>query len=281
MKIGAIIQARTSSSRLPKKVLKPLPFNGDVTVLQHVIRRVLKSKLIDEVIVATTHDVEDEEIVSIAKKENVKYFRGSLENVLERYYNAASENNLDVIVRITSDNPCVDFEIIDQFIESHIDNFADYTSNLTKGDLPVGMSVEIINFDSLKKAYENAEYSYEKEHVTPFIYKSHPEFFKINNIIFNINVPDIRLTLDTFQDYALISIIYENLTKKNEFFNLNDILGYFKEKPYLKYINSSVFQKNQFNNLNEELEKLVEICDTYELMRAKKFIENQVGLNKK
>ena len=107
MKIGAIIQARTSSTRFPKKVLKPLPYGGNVCVLQQDIRRVKRSKLLDEVIIATTINSEDDEIVEVAIKENTPYFRGSLDNVLERYYKAANEFNLDVVVRITSDCPCV------------------------------------------------------------------------------------------------------------------------------------------------------------------------------
>ena len=96
MNIGVIIQARSSSSRLPRKVLKPLPFDSDICVLQQVIRRVSKSKLIDNVIVATSTNEEDNEIVEVAKKENIPYYRGSLENVLERYYNAAKLNDLDI-----------------------------------------------------------------------------------------------------------------------------------------------------------------------------------------
>ena len=117
MKIGAIIQARTSSTRLPQKVLKPLPFNSKTNVLQQVIRRVSKSELIDEIIIATTIHDEDEKIVEVAKKENIKFYKGSLENVLERYYNAALENSLDVVVRITSDCPCADANIIDEIIK--------------------------------------------------------------------------------------------------------------------------------------------------------------------
>mgnify|MGYP002928714283 FL=1 len=120
MKIGAIIQARTSSTRLPQKVLKPLPFNSKTNVLQQVIRRVSKSELIDEIIIATTTHDEDEKIVEVAKKENIKFYKGSLENVLERYYNAALENSLDVVVRITSDCPCADANIIDEIIKKHI-----------------------------------------------------------------------------------------------------------------------------------------------------------------
>ena len=278
MKIGAIIQARTSSTRLPKKVLKPLPANSDVCVLQQVIRRVAKSKLIDEIIVATTTHSEDEEIVEVAKKENVKYYQGSLENVLERYYMAALENNLDVIVRITSDNPCIDYQLIDDVIYSHLNFNADYTSTALVEHFPIGIGVELINFDVLENVYNNATKNYEKEHVTPYIYKSHPDDFNIN--VFKgvgINYSNIRLTLDTPQDYVLLAIVYDYLYQDNIYFDLNDILSLFDNKPFLKDINSKITQKRVYNNLDDELQELIKLCDKQELYRAKDFIINIKG----
>jgi len=143
MKIAVIIQARTSSTRLPLK----------------------KSKRLNEIIIATTEEKEDNEIIDITKKEDVKYFRGSKENVLSRYYFAAKENNIDIIIRITSD--CVD--ITDLTIDDHINKMADYTSNSLTRTYPHGFDVEVFNFDALEKAYKNATKDYEKEHVTPLI----------------------------------------------------------------------------------------------------------------
>lgn len=273
MKIGAIIQARTSSSRLPQKVLKPLPYNGDTTVLQHVIRRTAKAELIDEVIVATTENPEDDEIIEIAIKENAKHYRGSLENVLERYYKAAAENNLDIIIRITSDNPCIDPEIIDKVINSHIESNADYTSNSLKKLVPLGIGVEVINFNALNESYKNATKKYEKEHVTPYIYKSHPKKFKINHYENHKDNSDIRITLDTPQDYALLSIIYEELYEKDKYFKLKDILDLIDEKPYLKDINSKIIQKKVCNGLNEELNEAINLCDNFDLPLASEYIK--------
>ena len=156
MKIGAIIQARTSSSRFPKKVLQPLPYGSDTCVLQQDIRRVKKSKMLDEVIIATTVNQEDDEIVDVAIKENTPYFRGSLDDVLERYYKASLEFDLDIIVRITSDCPCADWEIIDKVIESHLNSKADYTSNSLIESFPRGIDCEVLNFNILEKAFFNA-----------------------------------------------------------------------------------------------------------------------------
>ncbi len=273
MKIGAIIQARTSSTRLPKKVLKPLPANSDVCVLQQVIRRVSKSELIDEVIIATTVNMEDDEIVEVAKKENVNFYRGSLENVLERYYMAALENRLDVVVRITSDCPCADWSIIDNIIKKHLDSGADYTSNTLTGGFPRGIDAEVINFNVLEKAYENAAEKFEKEHVTPYIYKTHPDDFKIVQYKTENDNSDIRITLDTPQDYALLCSVYDNLYGENNFFNLEDILELFNSKDYLKLINSEINQKKVCNSLEEELAEVINLCEKQDLNKAKKYIE--------
>jgi len=169
MKIAAIIQARTFSTRLPGKVLKELPYASSITCLEQVIRRLKKSKKLNDIIIATTKEKTDNEIVDIAKKEDVKYFRGSKENVLSRYYFAAKENNIDLIVRITSDCPCIDADITDLTIDKHINKMADYTSNSLTRTCPHGLNVEVFKFNALEKAYKNAIKDYEKEHVTPYI----------------------------------------------------------------------------------------------------------------
>lgn len=274
MKIGAIIQARSSSSRLPKKVLKSLPYGSNITVLEQVIRRLKQSKLLDEIIVATTVNGDDDEIVAIAEKENVLYFRGSEFNVLERYYETALDNQLDVVVRITSDCPCVDFTIVDSVIQNHLDSNANYTSNSLVESFPRGIDVEVINFDALKKAFNEWSFEFEKEHVTPFIYKSHPEDFKINSFVNdNLNCSDIRITLDTSKDYALLCAIYDYLYYENEFFLLEDILKLFDEKPWLKIINEDIIQKRVCSNLEEELEEAINLLNTQDLNKAKDFIE--------
>ncbi|WP_405316422.1 cytidylyltransferase domain-containing protein [Methanobrevibacter sp.] len=278
MKIGAIIQARTSSSRLPRKVLKPLPFDSGICVLQQVIRRVSKSQLIDEVIVATSNHEEDQEIVDVAKKENINYYCGSLSNVLQRYYNAAKQNYLDVIVRITSDCPCMDSNIIDKIVQNHLDLGADYTSNSLTESFPRGIDVEVINFDVLERAYLEASHGYEKEHVTPFIYKSHPNEFKINNYVNDDDNSNIRITLDTPQDYSLLCCVYDNLYENNNFFTLDDILELFDKKPWIMAINEDIIQKKVCSTLSEELEEAINLCDVQDLNKAKEFIENHFGV---
>ena len=277
MKIGAIIQARTSSSRFPKKVLKSLPYGSDICVLQQDIRRVRQSKLLDEVIIATTVNSDDDEIVEVAIKEDAPYYRGSLDNVLERYYEAALKFELDIVVRITSDCPCVDWTTIDDIIQSHIDSDAEYTSNTLLETFPRGIDCEVFNFDVLKEAYLNASEKYEKEHVTPYIYKTNPDKFQINKYVSSNDYSDIRITLDTPQDYAVLCVIYDNLYENDNFFTLVDILELFDKKPWIKYINEDIIQKKVFNSLSEELTEAIYLCERQDLDKAKEFIKNHFG----
>ncbi len=275
MKTGIIIQARTSSVRFPKKVLQELPYGSGITVLEQVIRRVKKATTVQQVIVATTTHEEDEQIVQIAKKENVAFYKGSKDNVLERYYEAAKENNLDVIIRITSDCPCIDAGIIDSFVIEHFNTKADYTRVNQERGYPHGLDVEVINFRALEKAYLNAVEIYEKEHVTPYIYKSHPELFIINKISAPAELvgPLIRITLDTKEDYALLCAIYDYLYSVDNFFSASAIADLFKQKPWLKYINSSIIQKKVFNTLEEELEEAIRVLKLQDLHKASELLK--------
>lgn len=239
MKVGAIIQARTSSTRFPGKVLKKLPWGGKTTVLEQVLKRIRKSKNLSEIIVATTVGKEDDEIIKICEKRNVKWFRGSKKNVLSRFYLAAKKNKLDIIVRITSDCPCIDPAIIDLCIKQHLAAKADYTSNSLEDVNLKGMDVEVINFNVLENAYYNATSLIEKEHVTIYIYETNPNLFKITRVklpktLINLK---IRLTLDTIEDYILLCTIYDYLYIKNCLFDIQDIHSLFKNKPWLSLIN--------------------------------------------
>jgi len=244
MNKGAIIQARTSSSRLPNKVLRELPFGSGITVLEQVISRLKKSKNVNSIIVATTTEKADDRIVMIAKKTRVRCFRGSKSDVLSRYYFSALENKLDVIIRITSDCPCIDPKLVDLIIYKHINTKADYTSNALKRTFPRGFDVEVINFNALRKAFKLAKRNYEREHVTPYIYKN-PDTFKISHLSApkEFFAPDIRITLDEEEDYILLCKIFGYLYRKNRYFGISDIINLFEKKPQLKFINKKVTQK--------------------------------------
>jgi len=274
MRIGAIIQARTASTRLPGKILMELPYGSGVTVLQQVIRRLKRSKRLGDIVVATTTDKADEKVAELAEKENVKWFRGSRDDVLARYYLAAEENGLDVIVRVTSDCPCIDSEIVDWAVEKHLAVKADFTSNVIKRTFPRGLDVEILSFDALKKTYSEAVEAFEREHVCPYIYKSKPEMFKICDMQAPERFcgPDIRITLDTREDYALQCTIFDYLYPKNKFFGTENILKLFRDKPWLRDINESVSQKKTFDSASQEIEEAVRLLDLQGLKRAKEIL---------
>lgn len=273
--IGAVIQARTSSTRLPNKVLLELPYRSGITVLQHVIRRVKQSQKIEVIVVATTEDNADDSIVNIALREGVLCFRGSKENVLERYYLAAKKHKLDSVVRITSDCPCIDASLVDETIRQYFLLNADYASISASKTFPHGLDHEVFSFAALEKAFVNAVHDYEKEHVTPYIYRSNPNAFKIIALDAppDLYDPTIRITLDTEEDYALLCVLFDTLYYQNEYFDAKDILRFFKEKPWTRIINRRIVQKKIFDSVDQEIAEALRIIEMNDLKRAKKTFE--------
>lgn len=268
--IGIIIQARTGSTRLPMKVLLPLPYNSKTTVLEQVIKRCKASELADVVIVATTTRPLDNKIVDIAIRMNVEVFRGDEKDVLSRYYHAAKKFSIDTIVRITGDCPCIDPNIIDMVIREYLDNDVDYVSNTLERTFPRGEDVEVFSFECLEKAYFNATKEFEREHVTPYIYMNPNSGCKIMNVRAPSNLadPTIRLTLDTEDDYALLCSVYDYLYPKNELFSLQDIIRLFKEKPWLKLINKNVRQKKVHSSVKEEITDAIKLLELQDMKIA-------------
>lgn len=234
MKNIAIIQARTGATRLPNKVL--LDLEGR-TVLEHVIDRVKQSKLIDDVIVATTISKQDLSIVKICADNNVSVFCGSENDVLDRYYQAARLFSPDNVIRITADCPLHDSDVIDTVIENHLNHFADYTSNVLEETFPDGLDCEIMKFSVLKEAWKLATLASEREHVTQYIIKN--DKYKKISVTDPNNHGDERWTLDTIEDYHFIKDIYRLLYKKNKFFRYNDIIQILEQNPELKKINGN------------------------------------------
>ena len=220
-----IVQARMGSSRLPGKIIFKL--DKKKTVIQFLIERLLKSKNINKVIVATTTNKEDKFLKKHLKKYKCEVFYGPAENVLKRYYLASQKYKAVNIIRITADCPFVDPSLIDKIIKFHNVQKSDYTSNTLLTTFPNGQDIEIFKFDILKDAYKNAKTSYEKEHVTPFI--------KNNNLILKknfkstINLSSFRMTLDYYDDFVVIKKLYDIL-KKRKFFYLKNIIQLMKQK---------------------------------------------------
>ena len=208
--IGIIIQARTGSTRLPSKVLYKIQGKE---ILQIIIDRlkVFTSKNDIKLIIATTTKKNDQKIIAIAKKNSIDYFTGPEKNVLKRYYLASKKFNLDWIVRITSDCPFVDTDILKKMLNKDLNRY-DFISNVIERTYPKGLDLEIFSSYLLGSIYENAISKYDKEHVTNYLYKN------LNKIKFysyksKKNRSHLRLTLDTLEDFNHI----KNIFKKNNY----------------------------------------------------------------
>ncbi|UII30191.1 glycosyltransferase family protein [Fulvivirga ulvae] len=278
MKIGAIVQARMSSSRLPGKVMKELPFNSGIPSIEQVLRRVSAAEKIDEVILATSDDESDDELASLVESRGYHVYRGSLGNVLERYYLAATKYSLDIVVRITGDCPCIDPDVIDMVVDRHILNHADFTSSAIVRTFPIGIDVGVMNYTALTKAFDNAQHDYEREHVTPYFYKTKPDEFNVQVVKAEENRihPEIRLTLDTPEDYNLLCCVFDYLYQENNLFGVDQAITLFEQKPWLKNINEKVSQKRVHNNLEGEVEDVLQYCEHQGLNRMSEYIKNNL-----
>ena len=274
-KIGVIIQARTGSTRLPEKVLLDLPCGSGIPVLQQVVSRCRRSKYASEIIVATTNNPSDDRIVELVERLKVKIFRGSETDVLERYYKAAKKYELDVVVRITADCPCVDAEIIDLLIEKHLDSGADYTSNTLQRTFPHGLDVEIIEFRALEIAHYECKNPKMREHVTMYIY-SNPQQFKCENVKApaELTLPELRITLDDRRDYILLCSIYDYLYVTHRNFSWKEIIELVRQKPWLMEINKDVRQKRVFSSMKEEISEAIRYLKLQEFTGVAEILES-------
>lgn len=241
--IGIIIQARVGSTRLPKKVLKPILGKP---AIEREIERVKKIKLAQKIILAIPKGKNDNVLEKIGKKSKVLVFRGSLDDVLDRYYQAAKVFELNTIVRLTGDCPLIDWQIADEVISFYLQNKFDYVSNVRPPTFPDGMDVEVFSFKALEKSWQLAQLKSEREHITSFI-ANHPKMFKIGNLVRNGNdLSFLRLTLDEPKDLILIRKVYIALYKKKKDFGLEDILKVFMENPNFVKINQAIKRNEGF-----------------------------------
>lgn len=231
-KIITVIPCRVFSKRL---FLKPLQNIGDFSILELQIKQFKKSKLISEVILAIAKTKGSELFIEFAHKNNLKYILGSEEDVLSRFIKAAKTFKSEIIVRITSENPFIFWEGIDDLIQKHVDKEYDLSSY---ANLPFGANFEIINLESLKVSHKNGNVS-DKEHCTSYIYKN-PKKFKILKLKPGkiLERPELRLTVDTPQDLWLARLIYAKLGKNGKPIQLEKIIKFLDKNPKIKKINS-------------------------------------------
>lgn len=235
---GIITQARTTSTRLPGKVL--LSVNGK-TVLEHHIRRLLWSSI--PVYIATTTNNTDDAIATLADAWGVGVFRGDEMNVLERFYRTAEKFHLDTIVRVTSDCPLVDGEIIARAVDEYdrLDNENVYLSNCLQRTFPRGLDFEIFSFKLLKEAFLSAVDAFDKEHVTPYINRNKSGNVVVKHILYGEDWSNLRWTLDTPDDWTLIKTLFETFDVREDRFE--QVLQKVKNNSEVLSLNSHVKQK--------------------------------------
>ncbi len=239
MNTVAIIQARMGSSRLPGKVLKDL---GGETVLGRVVRRLRGSRQISNIVVATTTEAADKVIVAECDRLKVLCFRGSEQDVLDRYYQAARANAAEAVVRVTSDCPLIDAKLVDETVAVFRDERADYASNVSPRTYPRGLDTEVFTFDALDRAWREAREPHQREHVTPYLYE-HPRIFKLASLSGATDYSRYRWTLDTREDLELLRAIYSRFDGRDDF-SWHEALRLMEREPELAELNSQVLQKS-------------------------------------
>jgi spore coat polysaccharide biosynthesis protein SpsF len=244
-KIGAIIQARTGSSRLPNKIFADIV---EMPLLWHVYKRLTYSKLINQIIIATSDKREDDKIESFAIENNIYLYRGSENDVLSRFYYAAKIFNLDIIIRITADDPFKDPVMIDYALNRFIYFDLNFIYNNHPPTYPEGLDIEIFDFNSLEIAYNNADTLFEKEHMTQYFFKNLNHFRHLN-ILSKENNSNLRWTIDNSEDLQMTIHIYERLYVKGEIFLYEDILNLIKQEPYIAEINNNIKRSDMYKNL--------------------------------
>ena len=242
MRTAAIVQARMTSSRLPGKVVRPILGRPMLALL---IERLRRAQQIDDVIVATTSNATDDVVEELCREVGAGCFRGSEEDVLDRVLRTARAHRVELIVEITGDCPLIDPEIVDRLVGMYLEGGADYVANVLKRTFPRGLDTQVFPTSVLEEVARLTDDPVDHEHVSIYIYE-HPERFRLRNL--ESGLPerywDLRLTVDTLEDFALITAIYEALYPVNPAFPLRDVLALLDRRPELATLNQNIQQKS-------------------------------------
>lgn len=241
MKYLAIIQARYASTRLPGKILKDL--SGKPALIR-MVERVQRSRLLDEVVVATSIDKVNLPVVGICAEHGIRVFVGSEDDVLDRIFQAAKLFRPEYVVRLTADCPCFDPLLLDEAL-SELESESDYLGMMSES-FPDGLDLEVIRFETLKTAWREARLVSEREHATQFIVNNKTRF-RCQNFESKIgNHGKERWTIDEPEDYELVSRIFEHFAPSgcDALFSYKDVLGFLDENPDLRKINDR-FARNE------------------------------------
>ena len=248
--IGAIIQARMSSTRLPGKVLREI--NGK-PMLIYMLERVAAAKKLDKVVLATTIDPSDDPIVELCAEHKILCYRGSLEDVLDRYYQAAKEVGADTVVRLTADCPLIDPKMIDCMIDIYKDGQYDYVANTTppKWTVPEGMDVEIFSFENLERIWRETTEASDREHVTFYMWQN-PQIFSVFRYDLDRDLSKYRLTVDYPEDLKLVNAIVSELHSKSPLFSMEEIVEFLNNHPEVYEINANIKFYNRWRSAYDE-----------------------------
>lgn len=231
-----------SSSRLPGKVLKLI--NGK-PMLQHVVERVRRSQMVDEVMVATTSESSDDPLAAYCQENGIAVFRGQMQDVLDRFYQAAKIAQADVVVRITADCPVIDPGLIDDLVRQFLASKVDFAANRLpppwKRTYPIGLDIEVCTFNALERAWKEADQSYQREHVMPYLYEQEGRF-EILVTHYAADLGSQRWTVDTQEDLNFIQGVFDYFKGKNDFSWL-EVLNVVQQHPELTEINADVRHK--------------------------------------
>jgi spore coat polysaccharide biosynthesis protein SpsF len=240
MTVGAIIQARMGSSRLPGKALLDI---AGRSMLARVVDRARRARTFDRIIVATTTKAQDDPVAEHGRALSVDVYRGDEDDVLDRYYQAATQHRLDVIVRITSDCPLLDPDLADEVVRPLLDpaTRVDYSANTLRRTYPRGLDVQAVPFAALERAWREATSVHERAHVFPYIYE-HPDRFSLSGLADAVDRSDMRWTVDTDADLTFVREIYNALGAAE--FTWRDVLRVLDARPELQRINARVRQKS-------------------------------------
>ncbi len=247
--ILGVLQARASSSRLPGKVLMPM---AGAPMLERQIERLLRSRRMDKLVLATSDRSDDDPVAEIAARAGIELYRGSLDDVLDRYYQAARPHAPNHVVRVTGDCPLADWEVVDRVIGFAVDGDYDYASNTLNPTWPDGLDVEVVKFAALETAWREAERQLEREHVMPFL-TSRGDRFRLGSLESETDLSHMRWTVDEPEDYAFVCRVYETLFPGNPAFTTADVLALLAEQPELVTLNTG-FQRNEGLRKSEQAE---------------------------
>lgn len=221
------------STRLPGKVLADI---SGKPMLWHVVHRASRANLVDQVVVATSVDRDDQPIVDFCNAEGIEYFRGSLEDVLDRYYQTARKFGPETIIRITADCPLMDPEVIDKVLETYNGSSVDYASNIIDPSYPDGLDGEVFSFEALERTWQEARRQSEREHVTTFM--KVPGRMKTSNVAYKEDLSSLRWTVDEPEDLEFVRVVFRHLDSLD--FGMIDVLDLLDRHPEIAEINTGI-----------------------------------------